>query len=395
MQKKVVACALALALGNKVRRLAPARRQLTVPVPVGEAACAPGCAQNLLSGRTGQPFSVLTSRDQRLWGKSVPCECVPCSEQLRNPSVSAYLERAEQQKLPLTCRKGSRDVEIPGIGGARLISWLKICIRPRPHTTGPASTGRLHVSAHLTQVVFRRLVLPVFDALGPAAGHPYLLAPPATMLTAGAAGITSRQPACPAQGRAVLSGPPPAKLHGCVLRCHRAPALTPAAGPRRSSHVQQAVGGSRSSDRHVQAEATLQAEATVQVERPAELLESAVPRTHIGPPAYVKATGRIVASECRGRVQACGAAGCLCCRLPPAAQPASASAGSQARAGADPATVSWLRSWRHPWRPAEGAAVSGDGGGAGGAGRPHPLGRRGHHCGAAGGCAGPRRLRDW
>lgn len=53
------------------------------------------------------------------------------------------------------------------------------------------------------------------------------------------------------------------------------------------------------------------------------------------------------------------------------------------------------RSWRHSWRPAEGARLSRDGRGAGRGRRAHQVGGRQHRGGAAGRCAGPRRLRDW
>jgi hypothetical protein len=96
-----------------------------------------------------------------------------------------------------------------------------------------------------------------------------------TVCPSSAATPPARQPALPH----------PAKFAACALKAAR------------RKHVAQAVGGSwpvggeRLADRAVQAEATLQAE------RPTSVVDESLPRLHVGPPAFIKATGRIVASE--------------------------------------------------------------------------------------------------
>lgn len=87
--------------------------------------------------------------------------------------------------------------------------------------------------------------------------------------------------ACSSRGRApqALSGPRGASL------------ATTAVGPSGSSHPGAA---SRPADR-----IQVVAEATAQAERPVEVASDAAPRLHVGPPAFIKATGRIVASEQR------------------------------------------------------------------------------------------------
>lgn len=111
--------------------------------------------------------------------------------------------------------------------------------------------------------------------------------------------------AAPARGRhpSLFLGPSPSAA--CALRSR------PAA-PRGALQAQQAVGPGGSSHpaaggRPAELRAQVVAEATLQAERPTAApgveyaAADAAPRPHVGPPAYVKATGRVVASERPGR----------------------------------------------------------------------------------------------
>ena len=135
--------------------------------------------------------------------------------------------------------------------------------------------------------------------------------------------------AAPARGRhpSLFLGPSPSAA--CALRSR------PAA-PRGALQAQQAVGPGGSSHpaaggRPAELRAQVVAEATLQAERPTAApgveyaAADAAPRPHVGPPAYVKATGRVVASERPGR--AGGRAGVA---LPPRAASAAPSASAAA-----------------------------------------------------------------
>jgi hypothetical protein len=83
-----------------------------------------------------------------------------------------------------------------------------------------------------------------------------------------------------------------AKFAACTLKTARKQHVA-----ELRSSLASAVGGSWPAGGERPTERAVQAEATLQAERPISFVDESLPRLHVGPPAYVKATGRIVASE--------------------------------------------------------------------------------------------------
>lgn len=112
------------------------------------------------------------------------------------------------------------------------------------------------------------------------------------------ASLINRPSAAPSSHAAQLQGRAPQPRPPTLAAACRQPSLRPRAPAAVRALVQPALGGSggsRAPERDVQAEATLQAE------RPVAHVDSAAPRPHVGPPAHVQATGRIVASGWRAQ----------------------------------------------------------------------------------------------